>query len=141
MAKGSRRQGREAALQLLYALDAQGEELLSQEQLDGFADQLSPDLSDAAREFAAGLCRGALADLRAVDGRVEAASNNWRLARMSRVDRCVLRLGTHELTRDDAPPAAIIINEAVELAKTFGSETSGKFVNGVLARVAKDLSA
>ena len=70
---------------------------------------------------------------------VQRSSRNWRLERMARVDRNVLRLGTWELLYGEKVPRAVILDEAVELAKRFGSEDSGAFVNGVLDRVATDL--
>ena len=70
---------------------------------------------------------------------IRKASTNWRIERMARVDRNVLRLGTWELAQIDDVPRAVILDEAVELAKRFGSEDSGSFVNGVLDRIATDL--
>jgi N utilization substance protein B len=89
------------------------------------------------RAYAEEIVRGVIAELGAVDGAIRKASTNWRLERMSRVDRNVLRVGTWELLHD--VPRAIAIDEAVELGKRFGSEDSGAFVNGVLDRVATDL--
>lgn len=91
------------------------------------------------REYADLAVRGAASELEAVDEAIRKASTNWRLERMARVDRNVLRLGAWELLRSHAVPRAVILDEAVELAKRFGSEESGAFVNGVLDRVASDL--
>ncbi len=74
-----------------------------------------------------------------LDERVTKASTNWRIERMARVDRNVLRLGAWELAHREDVPRAVVLDEAVELAKRFGSEESGPFVNGVLDRVADDL--
>jgi N utilization substance protein B len=74
----------------------------------------------------------------AIDERIEAASTNWRVDRMARVDRNALRLAVFELLHGDAP-VKVIINEAIELGKKFGSESSGAFVNGVLDRIASGL--
>jgi len=71
--------------------------------------------------------------------RITAASRNWRLERMNRVDRNVLRLATLELWRHPEVPPAVVLDEAVDLAKRYGTEDSGAFVNGVLARIASDL--
>ena len=73
-----------------------------------------------------------------IDEIVVSVSDNWRLERMSRVDRNILRMGTHELTADEEIPPLVVINEAVELAKRFGTEESPAFVNGILDRIAKD---
>ena len=91
------------------------------------------------REYADALVRGVRRDADKLDERIRAASQNWRLERMARIDRNALRLGTYELlTRTDVP-RAVVLDEAVELAKRFGSEESSKFVNGVLDRIADDL--
>ena len=90
------------------------------------------------RAYADEIVRGVARDLEAVDARVRAASTNWRLERMTRVDRSVLRLGAYELQHRMDVPRAVILDEAVEIAKRYGTEESGKFVNGVLDRVADD---
>jgi N utilization substance protein B len=91
------------------------------------------------REYADRVVRGVLDDPATVDEVIRKASTNWRLERMARVDRNVLRLGAYELLRNQDVPRAVILDEAVELAKRFGSEDSGAFVNGVLDRIAEDL--
>ncbi len=90
-----------------------------------------------ARAYADELVQGVTRELEAVDGAIRKASHNWRLERMSRVDRNVLRIGAWELLHD--VPRAVAIDEAVELGKRFGSDESGAFVNGVLDRVATNL--
>ena len=91
------------------------------------------------REYADRMLRGVAGDLDKVDEAVRKASTNWRLERMARVDRNVLRLGAFELIESRDIPRAVILDEAVELAKRFGSEESGAFVNGVLDRLANDV--
>ena len=81
--------------------------------------------------------RGVLSIREEVDGNLEAASQNWRIARMPKVDRNVLRIGIWELIAKKDIPRPVVIDEAVELAKRFGSENSGTFVNGVLDKVAE----
>lgn len=73
-----------------------------------------------------------------IDGRIERASEHWRLSRMPIVDATVLRIGTYELVYE-ATPVAVVINEAVELAKAFSTEASGGFVNGLLAGIAQEV--
>ncbi len=90
------------------------------------------------RAYADAIVLGVVDDREAVDERIARASEHWRLSRMTRVDRNVLRLATWELVHQPATPRAVILDEAVELAKRFGSEDSGAFVNGVLGRVADD---
>ncbi len=74
-----------------------------------------------------------------MDEVIEEVSSNWRLDRMARVDRNVLRLAVYELLRTDVP-VKVVINEAIELGKKFGSESSGAFVNGVLDKIAAGLA-
>ncbi len=136
---GARTSGREAALQMLFALDSAG--------TDGVSDvtQLISDFwrevgrEAEGREFADELVRAVADDLAAIDALVAAASRHWRLERMARVDRNVLRLGAHELKNTREVPRAVVIDEAVELAKRFGAGGSSVFVNGVLDRIAEDL--
>ena len=91
------------------------------------------------RAYADDLVRGASEKLDGIDTMIRAASTNWRLERMSRVDRNLLRLGAYELAHRSDVPRAVVLDEAVELAKSFGSEDSSVFINGVLARIADDL--
>ncbi len=135
---GARTSGREAALQMLFALDLSG----------GDGDEVSQLVADywrevpgdvEGREFANGLVTEAAVDLECIDEQIRAASRHWRLERMARVDRNILRLGVHELKRSNQVPRAVIIDEAVELAKRYGAEGSSVFVNGVLDRIAEEL--
>jgi N utilization substance protein B len=92
------------------------------------------------REFAQPLIDGMLTHLPQIDERIARYSDNYDIRRLSPVDRNVLRLAIYEmLHRDDIPPV-VSINEAIELAKTFGGTDSGRFVNGILDRVKDDLS-
>jgi N utilization substance protein B len=132
---GARTTAREAALQMLFAIDATGSDV--DDAIRDFWRELPGDAE--GREYADQLVRGVRADADKLDERIRAASQNWRLERMARIDRNALRLGAYELlTRTDVP-RAVILDEAVELAKRFGSEESSKFVNGVLDRIADDL--
>ena len=90
------------------------------------------------RAYADELVRGVAANLERTDALIESASQNWRIERMSRVDRNVLRIGAWELSQHPEVPRAVILDEAVETAKRFGNEDSGAFVNGVLDRIADD---
>jgi N utilization substance protein B len=91
------------------------------------------------RAYADDAVRGVEAHLAGIDEQIKKASTHWRLERMARVDRNVLRLGTWELAHRPDVPRAVILDEAVELAKAFGTEDSGSFVNGVLAQIADSL--
>jgi N utilization substance protein B len=95
--------------------------------------------SREGEEFATKLVRGWAAERERIDGVIREVSQHWRLERMARVDRNILRLATYELMSLDDVPRRVTLNEAVELAKRFGSEGSAGFVNGVLDRIASDL--
>ena len=132
-----RTRARERALQALYQIDVAAEGI--DEALAGFWRSFEP-VEREVRELAEGMVRGVAEHRRRVDAAVEAASSNWRLDRMARVDRNVLRLAVYELLCTDVP-VKVVINEAIELGKKFGSESSGAFVNGVLDKVASGLPA
>ena len=131
----SRRKAREAALQMLFQIDLSGED---PEQAIALYQQCLGESEDAD-EFALELVRGWAQKREAVDAKVREVSQHWRLERMARVDRNILRLATFELLGMPAIPPKVTLNEAVELAKRFGDEQSPAFVNGVLDRIASDL--
>jgi N utilization substance protein B len=136
-----RRLGRALAFQALYEMD-QGHHAPSQvlERLaEAFSEAVaSPYPAETLRDatnYAQVLVRGVLANRTAIDGLIQLRAPLWPLAQMSAVDRNVLRIGLYESLYSNATvPLRTAINEAVELAKLFGSETSAKFVNGVLGR-------
>ena len=130
-----RTKARERALQALYQIDVAAEGI--DEALARFWKSFEP-VEKEVRETAEALVRGVAEHRRAVDDAIEGASTNWRLDRMAKVDRNVLRLAVHELLHTDVP-VKVAINEAIELGKKFGSESSGAFVNGVLDKVAAGL--
>ncbi len=135
-----RREGRRAALQLLYAVDAgQAWDRFVEQQRLIFAN-LAGELSAEERGFAEALCQKVQEEREGLDRLIEGASRHWRLERMSRVDRNILRLAAAEL-RAGRTPVAVVLDEAIELAKEFGAAESPAFVNGVLNRLAADLGA
>jgi transcription antitermination protein NusB len=129
---GARTTAREAALQMLYAVEAAGADV--ERAIADFWRELPGDAE--GRAYADEVVRGAAAELAAVDEQIRKASQHWRIERMTRIDRNVLRLGAYELMFRPDVPRAVILDEAVELAKRFGTEESGAFVNGVLDRIA-----
>lgn len=132
---GSRRRGREAALQILYQIDVSG---VSPEQaLAAYWSHLGS--SREGEPFANELVRGWAAERERIDTIIREVSQHWRLERMAKVDRNILRLATYELMALEDVPRRVTLNEAVELAKRFGSEGSAGFVNGVLDRIASDM--
>jgi len=128
---GVRRKGRELALQILYQMDAQGD--YRPEQIDNFTTNFQA--VPRPLDFARGLVRGMCERLGEIDGYITRASEHFKLERMPVVDRSLMRLAVYELLcRDDISPG-IVLNEAVEIAKKYGSEETPAFVNGVLDRV------
>ena len=134
---GSRSRARERALQALYQVDLAGAEPLDALVNAWKSEEESPDAESLA--FAEELVKGVCAHLAEIDQRIEATSHHWRVERMAKVDRNVLRLAVFELTLTPATPRKVVLNEAVELAKTFGSEESGAFINGILDKIAGSL--
>lgn len=138
---GARRIGRQRALQALYQLDV-STSLTPVEALESAwaasADEGPRD--PAASAFALELVNGVREHLAEIDQLIEQHSHNWRLDRMSRVDRNVLRLGIFELKYRQDIPRKVTLNEAVELGKMFGAEESSAFINGLLDRVASALN-
>jgi len=129
---GARRSGRESALQMLFQIDASG--VSSERAIELFFRHFEAD--PEGKSYAETIVRGVESAGAGLDQLIEKASNNWRIARMTKVDRNVLRVAAWELAHGDNQPRAVILDEAVELAKTYGSEDSSSFVNGVLQRIA-----
>ena len=132
---GIRRKGREAALKILYSMDlnpVSGEDACTQ--ILDFG-----EIPENTREFTRELVEGTLSRLEEIDGHIQNASLKWEISRMAAVDRNVLRLAVSELTAEPPIPVRVVLNEAIELAKKFGGDESGTFVNGVLDRVRIDL--
>ena len=132
-----RHQGRVAALQLLYQREVGGVEGTRFDRAVGLYWRAHP-APDGPRQFADGLLRGTVGALDRIDPLIESAADNWRLSRMAVIDRLVLRLAVYELLAAETP-AAVVIDEAIELARTFSDEPSPRFVNGVLDAVRQRL--
>jgi N utilization substance protein B len=142
----SRRRSRQFALQALYQSELSGEPvgaalpslwdgLVDGEGLD---DSKPPEPEEV--EFAERIVRGVDAERARIDGLIEASSTNWRITRMPFVDRSILRMAVYELLHCSDIPATVSINEAVELAKRYGTAESRAFVNGIVDRVARNLN-
>jgi len=127
-----RRQARETALQALYKIDisagASGEEALELE-------ELAP--GSEARRYCETLVQGVTLRIGALDAEIEKHSENWTISRMSVVDRNILRIAVYELLYSGDVPYKVIIDEAVELAKKYGTDESGPFINGIIDRIRK----
>lgn len=133
---GKRHQARELALRVLFQLetsDDDPDEVLSYHAAESAA---TPDVAN----FAAELVRGVLAHREQLDAVLADASEHWKVEQMAKVDRTILRIAVYELTVDKQVPTKAAINESIELAKTFSGEEAGRFVNGILGRVAAPTS-
>jgi N utilization substance protein B len=96
------------------------------------------ELPNPPEAYAIQLAKGVASRLTEIDELIEKYANAWALDRMPAVDRQLLRLGAYELVAEPTVPVAVVIDEAVDLAKTFSTEESGRFVNGVLAAIAAE---
>lgn len=131
-----RRLAREYALQTLYFSDT-GK--LSSDDSALFANSFYDNLDEETFAFCKDLVTGANANLEAIDAIVAASAQNWSLARMSAVDRAILRMATYEMVFSaDKTPLPVVIDEAIELAKKYSTEKSGKFINGLLDQIKKE---
>jgi N utilization substance protein B len=132
----ARSQGRALALQTLYSFE------LNHYQDDGLlvpAESDEPAADEDAAAFAGELFRGFCAARAAIDAEIDTRLDNWSIARLAVIDRALLRLGAYELLNCPDTPPKVVINEYIELAKTFGSEAkTTKLVNGVLDRLARE---
>ena len=136
---GTRRKARERALQMLYSLDL-NDTLTVGQALGVFWRDFDEEAHDPqVVTFAEALVSGTHSHLEELDAVIQRASKNWRVERMAKVDRNILRLAAYELAHAPDVPAKVVINEAIELAKRFGASESAAFVNGVLDRLAQEL--
>jgi N utilization substance protein B len=129
---GKRHQARELALKVLFQLESSGddpEDVLRYHAADGAA------TADVAN-FAGQLVQGVLANRDRLDAILSETSEHWKLEQMAKVDRIILRIAVYEIAIDRQVPTKAAINESIELAKTFSGDEAGRFVNGILGRVA-----
>ncbi len=147
--KGSRRTGRELALKVIYSLPDQETEIddilvdfwqnfrfrddILGEPLEDFAGPVPADL----RTFAEELVRGVVDHLEEIDEKLNELSTNWALDRMARVDLALLRMSAFELMYRPDIPANVVINEAIEIGKRYGTKETPPFINGILDRIAR----
>lgn len=128
-----RREGRETALQLLYSLET----------LPKGASQDLPEFwnlrrtDESVQAHARALQEGVQANLKEIDARIAGTLENFSFERLSAVDRNILRIASFEMFHDTQVPPVVSMNEAIEIAKRFGGEDSGRFVNGILDRLIK----
>ena len=134
MAAGPRHRARELALKTLFQLErSTGDDPAEVLQYHASEDGESRDVT----AFASDLVHGVRTHQAELDEAIRNASTNWKLEQMGRVDRIVLRIAIYEITIAKKVPVSAAINESIELAKTFAGEESGRFVNGVLGKIAE----
>ena len=129
---GKRHQARELALKVLFQLEGGDEDADEVLRYHAAEDGVTPDLAN----FAGQLVRGVLANRERLDAILSEASEHWKLDQMAKVERIILRIAVYEIAIDRHVPTKAAINESIELAKTFAGEEAGRFVNGILGRVA-----
>jgi len=152
MTAGKRRTAREMAIQMLYQSDLGGSPLPHIFSTFDLSEYLAREASAEKRkaaeerdeymkrrqrvqeafEYAQDLVRGTLENRERIDELIRSQADNWRLERMPAVDRNILRLAIYEMLHEQETPKLVVLDEAIELAKKFGSEQSGRFVNGLL---------
>jgi N utilization substance protein B len=133
----SRRRSRQRALQILFLWDARRQPV--EDVLDAYYDSLVAEEHPGRDPFAAELVQGCIHHIEEVDERITRHAEHWRMERMPAVDRNLLRLAVYEMTYAGTP-AAVAIDEALELARKFSNEESVQFVNGVLDAVHRELA-
>jgi transcription antitermination protein NusB len=130
---GARRKARELALQMLFQYDTAGKE----------PDMIITTFEDLqkskpnTREFAVKIFRGTVDHLAELDDMIQAQAENWRLSRMAVVDRNIIRMSVYEFLHESDTPKLVIIDEAIEIAKKFGTQKSSQFINGILDGILK----
>lgn len=130
---GARRKARELALQMLFQYDMAGNE----------PDMIVTTFEDLqkskpnTREFAVRIFRGTVEHMADIDEKIQAQAENWRLSRMAVVDRNIIRMSVYEFLHESDTPKLVIIDEAVEIAKKFGTQKSSQFINGILDGILK----
>ncbi len=135
----SRRKARECALQMLFQWDLGRDAPAMVEELFWTNTLRTEDVE--LRSFSSQLYRGTVASVEDLDRLIQVRAENWRLERMSAVDRNILRLGAYELTRTINTPPVVAINEALELARRYSGESSVQFINGILDSIRKGMEA
>ncbi|MFL0555492.1 transcription antitermination factor NusB [Paenibacillus barengoltzii] len=140
-----RRLAREIAVQSMYQMEMnevdanEAVTMLLTEAMEENEGEVELSDVDATRAFVLELVNGTWSRKEAIDGLLEDYLKGWQISRLSKVDRQVLRLATYEMIFRDDVPGKVAVNEAIELAKHFGSPESGKFVNGVLGKMIQDI--
>lgn len=130
---GARRKARELALQMLYQFDLSANP--PQQIVDTF-EELQKSKPNT-REFAVKIFHGTVENLEKIDEMIAAQADNWRITRMAVVDRNIIRMSIYELLNEPDTPKLVIIDEAIEIGKKFGTQKSSQFINGILDGILK----
>jgi N utilization substance protein B len=132
---GRRRKARESALQILFQLE------FNKPQIDKVVDQFWKEkkASEEIRDYSNWIVKGIVSHQDKIDNLIQSLSNHWRLSRMAHVDRNILRIAVFEFLYEKDTAPAVIINEAIEIAKKYSSDEAAAFVNGILDAVKKKL--
>ena len=133
---GKRRKAREVALQFLYQLEQNGADDPAPFEEDFWSRHA---VDDEARAFASALVHGTKHQQEQIDKRIAESTEHWDLERLAVVDKNILRLAVYELLFEPGVPGKVTINEAIEIAKKFGTRESSRFINGVLDRIHREL--
>jgi N utilization substance protein B len=130
---GARRKARELSLQMLFQHDMSGNE---PDMIIATFEDLQKSKPNT-REFAVKIFRGTVDHLSEIDDMIQAQAENWRLSRMAVVDRNIIRMSVYEFLHETDTPKLVIIDEAIEIAKKFGTQKSSQFINGILDGILK----
>ena len=138
--KEERHRARETAIQMLYQWEVGRASMLEVMQTFWLQDDTEMgELAEELRDFATSLASGVVARVAEVDPIISDAAEHWRLERMNVLDRLILRLAVYELLHESETPGRVIINEALELARTFSNDEAVRFVNGILDAIRRKL--
>jgi N utilization substance protein B len=138
--KESRHRAREAAVQMLYQWEVGRASMFEVGQTFWSGPAMSEPLSDDLQTFATRLAAGVAGTVADIDPMIAEAAEHWRVERMNVLDRLILRLAIYEFLHEPETPAKVVINEALELARTFSTDDSVRFINGILDAVRRTLT-
>ena len=137
--KESRHRARETAVQMLYQWEVGRVSMLEVRETFWTGPASEESIPESNRAFATALADGVAAQVAEIDPMITEAAEHWRIERMSVMDRLILRLAVYEFLKQPETPARVIINEALELARTFSNDDAVRFINGILDAIRKKL--
>ena len=137
--KEARHRARESAVQMLYQWEIGRQSIQEVERTFWTLDPSGPQMAEPLQAFANSLARGVAAEVPTLDPMIGEAAEHWRVERMNVLDRIVLRLAVYEFLHQPETPAKVVINEALELARTFSTDEAVRFINGILDAIRRRL--